>query len=87
MGIVGLQYFHWRYTALQPGDPQTGLDPAMRAAIAAIAEAGPHFQYLPQAVFFCALHLGLCALALAWNLNSYRREPAAWNKRQAALRA
>lgn len=45
------------------------------------------FQFLPQAVFFCALHLGICALALAWNLNAYRRELQAWNKRQAALRA
>jgi hypothetical protein len=45
------------------------------------------FQFLLQAVFFCALHLGICALALAWNLNTYRRELQAWNKRQAALRA
>jgi hypothetical protein len=45
------------------------------------------FQYLPQAVFFCALHLGICALALVWNLVRYRRELAAWDKRQAALRA
>lgn len=45
------------------------------------------FQFLPQAVFFCALHLGLCAVALLWNLNGYRRELQAWNKRQAALRA
>ncbi|MDB5969484.1 MAG: hypothetical protein JWQ90_1934 [Hydrocarboniphaga sp.] len=45
------------------------------------------FQFLPQAVFFCAVHLGICALALAWNLTRYRRELQAWNKREAALRA
>jgi hypothetical protein len=50
MGNVGLQYFHWRYTALQPGDPQTGLDPAMRGAIAAIWDTSPAYHYLPQAV-------------------------------------
>ncbi|MFN8516953.1 MAG: hypothetical protein U0841_31150 [Chloroflexia bacterium] len=50
MGNVGLQYFNWRYTALQPGDPQTGLDPAMRAAIAAVWDASPAYRYLPQAV-------------------------------------
>ncbi len=50
MGNVGLQYYNWRYTALQPGDPQTGLDPAMRAAIAAIWDASPAYRYLPQAV-------------------------------------
>ena len=50
MGNVGLQYYNWRYTAIMPGDPQTGLDPAMRGAIAAIADAGPKFQYLAQAV-------------------------------------
>jgi hypothetical protein len=50
MGNVGLQYFHWRYTALRPGDPQTGLDPAMRAAIAAIWDTSPAYRYLLQAV-------------------------------------
>jgi hypothetical protein len=50
MGNVGLHYYGWRYTALQPGAPQTGLDPSMRAAIGAIAEAGPKFAYLPAAV-------------------------------------
>jgi hypothetical protein len=50
MGNVGLQYYNWRYTAILPGDPQTGLDPAMRAALGAIWDTGPKFQYLPQAV-------------------------------------
>jgi hypothetical protein len=50
MGNVGLHYYGWRYTALQPGAPQTGLDPSMRAAIGAIADAGPKFGYLPAAV-------------------------------------
>lgn len=50
MGNVGLHYYNWRYTALQPGDPQTGLDPAMRGAIGAISDAGPKFRYLPGAV-------------------------------------
>jgi len=45
------------------------------------------FDYLPQAVFFCAMHLLLCAASLLWNLVQYRRELMAWNKRQAALRA
>jgi hypothetical protein len=50
MGNVGLQYYNWRYTAILPGDPQSGLDPAMRAALGAIWDTGPKFQYLPQAV-------------------------------------
>lgn len=50
MGNVGLQYYNWRYTAILPGAPQTGLAPEMRAAIGAIWDGAPKFQYLPQAV-------------------------------------
>ena len=48
MGNVGLQYYHWRYTALLPGDAATGLDPSMRAAIGAIADAGPKLRLSPR---------------------------------------
>ena len=50
MGNVGLQYYNWRYTAIVPGVPQTGLAPEMRAAIGAIWDADARFQYLPGAV-------------------------------------
>ncbi len=50
MGNVGLQYYNWRYTAIVPGAPQTGLAPEMRAAIGAIWDADTRFQYLPGAV-------------------------------------
>ncbi len=50
MGNVGLHYYNWRYTALLPTAPPTGLDPAMRAAIGAIWDAAPAFRYLPRAV-------------------------------------
>lgn len=45
------------------------------------------FDYLKQGVFFCALHLAICALGLLFNLSRYRKELAAWEKRQAALNA
>ena len=50
MGNVGLQYYNWRYTAIVPGAPQTGLAPEMRAAIGAIWDADARFHYLPGAV-------------------------------------
>lgn len=50
MGNVGLHYYNWRYTAIQPDAPQTGFDPAMRAALGGIADTAPNFRYLPAAV-------------------------------------
>ena len=50
MGNVGLQYYNWRYTAIVPDAPQTGLAPEMRAAIGAIWDADARFRYLPGAV-------------------------------------
>jgi hypothetical protein len=50
MGNVGLQYYTWRYTAIVPDAPPTGLAPEMRAAIGAIWDADARFHYLPGAV-------------------------------------
>jgi hypothetical protein len=50
MGNVGLHYYGWRYTAIVPGAPQTGLAPEMRAAIGAIWDGGGTFHHLPSAV-------------------------------------
>ncbi len=46
MGNVGLEYYHWRYDALLPGDAPTGLDPAMRSAIGAVWDTSPAYHYL-----------------------------------------
>ncbi len=46
MGNVGLEYYHWRYDALPPSAAPTGLDPAVRAAISAVWDAAPGYQYL-----------------------------------------
>jgi hypothetical protein len=46
MGNVGLEYYHWRYDAVVPSDPQTGLDPVLRQAETLIYEARPDFRSL-----------------------------------------
>ncbi len=46
MGNVGLEYYHWRYDAVVPSDPQTGLDPILRQAETLIYEARPDFRAL-----------------------------------------
>jgi hypothetical protein len=46
MGNVGLEYYHWRYDAVVPSDPQTGLDPTLRQAETLIYEANPSFRPL-----------------------------------------
>ncbi len=46
MGNVGLEYYHWRYDAVVPSDPQTGLDPVLRQAETLIYEARPDFRKL-----------------------------------------
>jgi hypothetical protein len=46
MGNVGLEYYHWRYDALLPSNGATGLDPATRAALDAVWNAAPAYQYL-----------------------------------------
>jgi hypothetical protein len=46
MGNVGLEYYHWRYDALLPTAPATGLDPVTRAAINAVWDAAPAYQHL-----------------------------------------
>ena len=46
MGNVGLEYYHWRYDAVMPSAPQTGLDPILRQAETLIYEARPDFRSL-----------------------------------------
>ncbi|MFN8516954.1 MAG: hypothetical protein U0841_31155 [Chloroflexia bacterium] len=46
MGNVGLEYYHWRYDALLPTAPATGLDPVTRAALNAVWDAAPAYRYL-----------------------------------------
>lgn len=45
------------------------------------------FGFLPQSVFFCAAHLALCAVFVAWDLFRYRAELHRFEQRRAALRA
>jgi hypothetical protein len=45
------------------------------------------FQFLPQSVFFCAVHLAVCAVTIPWNLFKYRRDLQAYEKRRAAMAA
>ncbi|MGN6363061.1 MAG: hypothetical protein ACTHNK_22025 [Thermomicrobiales bacterium] len=46
MGNVGLEYYHWRYDALLPTDPPSGLDPTIRTAENTLWNASPAYHYL-----------------------------------------
>ena len=45
------------------------------------------FDYTPQSVTFCALHLALSAVFFLWNINRYRRELLEAARRRSALSA